>query len=232
MTAHLVTSGAVKPNTRPKQNTMSDDTLKPAEELHSRYTITISQRQARALEALLTLMSPEAKDHLNKANPESMVNGLLHMTNRVSSGRDPSDRRGRLGMNRAPEKVERLDLITHLFNYGLATTLLKLSERDHPSLYGIESEAHKLELRATIATNSALVMQSPMPSAEVLRDIHESTAPWRELEKLSRAEIDALINQHPDLIQKLRELRPWNEPDPTETATPVEHRRSLDQSEH
>ena len=124
--------------------------------------------------------------------------------------------------------TERLDLVTHLFNYGLAATLLKLSENEPPSLYGIESEAHMLELRATIVTNSALVMQSPMPSAEVLRDIHESGALWRELEKPSQAEMVALINQHPDLIQKLRELAPRSEPDPTETATPAERPQDSD----
>tara|TARA_R100000152_G_C6690948_1_gene122580 strand:+ start:62 stop:595 length:534 start_codon:yes stop_codon:yes gene_type:complete len=175
---------------------MSDDTLKPAEELCDRYTITISQRQARALEALLTLMSPEAKDHLNRANPESETNGLLHMASRVSSGRDPDERRGRKGRGRAPEMIERSDLIAHLFNYGLATTLLKLSEHEPPSLYGIESEAHKLELKATVVTNSALVMQSPTPSAETLRSIHELSDDLGSLSPSERA----------TLIERLRSL--------------------------
>lgn len=154
---------------------MSDNTLKPADELRDRYTITISQRQARALETLLTLMNPEASDHLNKANPESKASGLLHMANRVSSGRDPDERRGRKGRGRDSEMIERLDLVTHLFNYGLATTLLKLSEREPQSLYGIESEAHEVELRATIVTNSALVTLTPMASAETLRAIHKAS---------------------------------------------------------
>lgn len=226
MAAHLVTSGATTPNTRHKQISMSDDAFNKPKD--PRYTISISHRQARALDALLTLMSPEAKDHLSRAHPDSEVNGLLHMASRVSSGRDPDERRGRKGRGRAPEMTERLDLVTHLFNYGLATTLLKLSENEPPSLYGIESEAHMLELRATIVTNSALVMRSPMPSAETLRDIHESTALWRELEKLSRAEMSELINQHPDLVQKLLKLKPKGEPDPTETATPAERPQDSD----
>lgn len=188
---------------------MSDKILKAAEELCTEYKIRISEREARALEAIITTMTPEA----------SLI---LHRASRLSSGRDPSDQRGfksgggGFGKVRTDEQIARKALITHLFSYGLATTLLKLSENEPSSLYGIESEAHKLELRATTVVNAALIRQEPMPSADTLKAAYDASQAYTERRPKLRAEHNELLEtvlnsdisptERDALIERLRAL--------------------------